>query len=96
MKKYLFIMIASALAVGIIMTASSKAQIQATKQVVEITRTTINLRQGPGVSYPIAGKATLGQTFDLLTEQGKWLKISLPDTFGEWNKIAGVLLLELI
>ena len=40
-----------------------------------IKSATLNIREGPGTSHPILGKAKKGEFFKLLAEEGKWVKI---------------------
>lgn len=44
---------------------------------LKITATSLNVRQGPGLSYPIAGSVRKGEQYPILKESGDWIKISL-------------------
>jgi uncharacterized protein YgiM (DUF1202 family) len=48
----------------------------------------VNLRQGPGTSYPLEGKATSGdpgsEPMTVLAESDGWYQVSLPDAHTGW------------
>lgn len=46
---------------------------------VEISVTQANLRAGPGVDQPLAGKARQGERFIAIQQTGKWYQIVKPD-----------------
>jgi uncharacterized protein YgiM (DUF1202 family) len=56
----------------------------------------VNLRQGPGTGYPLAGKATRGdadcEPMTVLAENGGWYQVRLPDSLTGW--VAGWLVEE--
>jgi N-acetylmuramoyl-L-alanine amidase len=45
---------------------------------VTITAANLNVRQGPGLSYPVVGKANKGEKYSFIKQQGDWIQISLP------------------
>lgn len=51
---------------------------------VVVTGTYVNVRSGPGTNYSIAGKAYKGQTYDLVSTSGQWVKIKLPGNKFGW------------
>lgn len=46
--------------------------------IVHITDVT-NLRSGPGTDYKIIGKAQPGHTYSIISTEGEWYKVSLPN-----------------
>lgn len=46
----------------------------------------LNMRSGPGFSYPVVGQVSNGQQVQLLgrTRAGDWLKVDLPGGYGGW------------
>jgi predicted double-glycine peptidase len=51
---------------------------------VRITVSRLNVRQGPGTNYPVAGSATLKQEYDLISEANGWGEIST----GHWISLS--------
>lgn len=43
---------------------------------VTISTDNLNIRQGPGLSYPILGQAQKGDRFKMLSQEGEWIEIS--------------------
>lgn len=43
---------------------------------VTITTNNLNIRQGPGLSYPILGQAQKGDQFNAISNEGEWIKIN--------------------
>lgn len=42
----------------------------------EVTGTRVNMRDGPGTTYPVIGRATLGQKVEVLNDSGNgWLRL---------------------
>ncbi|WMM90622.1 N-acetylmuramoyl-L-alanine amidase [Heyndrickxia coagulans] len=52
-----------------------------------VTHAAVYIRSGPGVSYPIAGKAAKNDTYTVLQKDGDWFQIRLPSGNTGW--IAG-------
>lgn len=50
---------------------------QAESGSVSITATSLNVRQGPGLSYPLAGSVKQGEKYSILKQEGDWIQISL-------------------
>lgn len=44
---------------------------------IKITADTVNVREGPSLSYPLVKKVTKGEKYKILTEKGDWTKIEL-------------------
>lgn len=42
-----------------------------------ITATSLNVRQGPGLSYPVAGSVKKDEKFSMVKQEGDWIQISL-------------------
>jgi N-acetylmuramoyl-L-alanine amidase len=49
-------------------------------ETVEITTDTLNVREGPGLSYKVISVAKKGDRFSLIEEKGDWLKVTLNST----------------
>ncbi|MEG6614955.1 N-acetylmuramoyl-L-alanine amidase [Peptococcaceae bacterium 1198_IL3148] len=60
---------------------------QKTTEMAVVTGTDVNLRGGPGTSYPIAGQANQGDKLPILAKEGDWLKVKHSDGKEVW--IAG-------
>ncbi|MBT2688044.1 SH3 domain-containing protein [Bacillus sp. ISL-47] len=43
---------------------------------VTISTHNLNVRQGPGLSYPILGQAQKGDRFNMLSQKGEWIEIA--------------------
>jgi TolA-binding protein len=80
-------------------TTSPAQPVQATvsKQLyIKTDNSYVNLRQGPGTSYPLVGTATRGkpdsEPMTVLAESGGWYQVRLPDALTGW--VAGWLVEE--
>ncbi|WP_079509870.1 SH3 domain-containing protein [Mesobacillus jeotgali] len=51
---------------------------------VSITATSLNVRNGPGLSYPVTGAVKKGDRFSIIKEQGDWIQISLGGSKQGW------------
>jgi N-acetylmuramoyl-L-alanine amidase len=51
---------------------------------VTITATSLNVRQGPGLSYPVAGSVKKGEKHSILKQEGDWIQISLGGNKKGW------------
>ncbi|WP_052360669.1 N-acetylmuramoyl-L-alanine amidase [Oceanobacillus manasiensis] len=49
---------------------------------VELTGDEINIRSGPGTEHDVIGSGVSGDTYELLEEQGDWVKIKLENAEG--------------
>lgn len=49
-----------------------------------ITRTDVNIRQGPGTSYPVIGMTQAGTTYPAQAKRGDWIRVSLGQTSSGW------------
>ncbi|WP_163101828.1 SH3 domain-containing protein [Peribacillus alkalitolerans] len=49
---------------------------------VTINKKIINIREGPGLSYPIAQKASAGEVFTVIGEKGEWYEVKLKNRTG--------------
>lgn len=58
--------------------------ISAAGQSVKVGTDSINIRKGPGLSYPIVAKAKRGEQYSLLAEKGDWIEIQLPSGEKGW------------
>lgn len=60
---------------------------------VRIMGTPVNIRQGPGTSYPVMFQAEAGQTFPLIKTEGLWYQIATVDGQHVWvfKRLADVL-----
>ncbi|RSD24094.1 SH3 domain-containing protein [Mesobacillus subterraneus] len=51
---------------------------------VTITATSLNVRSGPGLSYPVAGSVKKGEKFSVIKQEGDWIQISLGGSKKGW------------
>ncbi|WP_170029997.1 SH3 domain-containing protein [Mesobacillus jeotgali] len=51
---------------------------------VSITATSLNVRTGPGLSYPVSGSVKKGEKFSIVKEEGDWIQISLGGSKKGW------------
>ncbi len=58
--------------------------IKAAGETVKVGTDNINIRKGPGLSYPVVAKAKRGDKFTLLAEEGDWIGIQLPNGQKGW------------
>ncbi|WP_404453635.1 N-acetylmuramoyl-L-alanine amidase [Oceanobacillus kapialis] len=49
---------------------------------VELSGDNVNIRSGPGTDYNVIGSGNTGDTFELLEEQGEWVKIAFQEEEG--------------
>jgi N-acetylmuramoyl-L-alanine amidase len=49
-----------------------------------ITVESLNVREGPGLSYPIAGSVKKNEKYSILKEEGDWIQISLGGSRNGW------------
>jgi N-acetylmuramoyl-L-alanine amidase len=54
------------------------------KETVVVSGTSVNLRGGPGTSYPLQGQANQGDKLPILAKQGDWLKVKKSDGQDAW------------
>jgi N-acetylmuramoyl-L-alanine amidase len=59
---------------------------------VKINANSVNVRSGPGLSYPVVYGVKKDQTFELMARDGEWIKIKLSQNSSGW--IAGWLVTE--
>ncbi|MBN8200670.1 SH3 domain-containing protein [Bacillus sp. NTK034] len=72
-RKSLILVICLMLLAGI---TQEETQVKAENSSVTITTNNLNVRQGPGLSYPILGQAQKGDHFNVLSSEGDWIKIN--------------------
>ncbi|UQX54319.1 SH3 domain-containing protein [Cytobacillus pseudoceanisediminis] len=72
-KKPLILVICLMLLAGI---TQAETQVKAENSSVTIPTNNLNVRQGPGLSYPILGQAQKGDQFNALSREGDWIKIN--------------------
>jgi N-acetylmuramoyl-L-alanine amidase len=51
---------------------------------VSITATSLNVRSGPGLSYPVTGTVKKGEKFSIVKEEGDWIQISIDGSKNGW------------
>lgn len=61
--------------------------IHAETKTATVLGTTVNIRTGPGLSYPVKTKAKYGETYAIVGSEGDWMNIRLKDGSKGW--IAG-------
>ena len=49
-----------------------------------IIAASLNVREGPGLSYPVAGAVKKGEKYSILKEEGDWIQISLGGSKKGW------------
>ncbi|UYZ20886.1 SH3 domain-containing protein [Mesobacillus jeotgali] len=57
---------------------------QADNGSVSITAASLNVRSGPGLSYPVTGSVKKGEKFSIVKEEGEWIQISLGGSKNGW------------
>lgn len=66
--------------------------VQAETRMAVIKKDQVNIRTGPGLSYPVKTTAKFGQTFPIVENKGDWVKVKLGN--GSYGWIAEWLLSE--
>ncbi|NHM30438.1 SH3 domain-containing protein [Neobacillus terrae] len=74
LKKLAIVLISAALFSAIIF---PEQKIIAAKSSIRITADNLNVRGGPGLSYPVVKQVKIGDQFTLIKEEGQWYKIDL-------------------
>lgn len=49
-----------------------------------VTGHNVNLRQGPGIQYPVVGQASKGTKVVSITKENNWMKITPPESIRAW------------
>lgn len=49
-----------------------------------ITATSLNVRQGPGLSYPVAGSVKKGEKYSIIKQEGDWIQINMDGNNKGW------------
>ncbi|HAQ06166.1 MAG TPA: N-acetylmuramoyl-L-alanine amidase [Bacillus bacterium] len=57
---------------------------KAVNGMVTITAESLNVREGPGLSYPVAAGLKKGEKYPLLKQEGEWIQISLGGSKTGW------------
>ncbi|MGA9224974.1 MAG: SH3 domain-containing protein [Mesobacillus sp.] len=57
---------------------------KANNERLTITATSLNVRQGPGLSYPVAGSVKKGEKYLIVKKEGDWIQISLGGSKKGW------------
>lgn len=78
-RKPLILVICLMLLAGI---TQAETQVKAENSSVTIPTNNLNVRQGPGLSYPILGQAQKGDQFNALSREGDWIKINFQGETG--------------
>lgn len=71
-RKIFMLLLTCMLIIGVL---SPYPQVHASEGTVKIATDEMNIRTGPGLSYPILGKATRGETYPLIKKENDWLQI---------------------
>ncbi|MEH7887162.1 SH3 domain-containing protein [Bacillus sp. JJ1609] len=58
--------------------------VKADNERLTITATSLNVRQGPGLSYPVAGSVKKGEKYSIVKQEGDWIQISLGRSKKGW------------
>lgn len=51
--------------------------VQADNGSISITATSLNVRTGPGLSYPVSGSVIKGEKFPIVKQEGEWIQVNL-------------------
>ncbi|CAH2717213.1 hypothetical protein BACCIP111895_04403 [Neobacillus rhizosphaerae] len=80
-KKFTLLLLSIILIFGAFL--PQKKSIAATSSIT-ISTDTINVRGGPGLSYPLVKVANRGEKYSIVNEQGEWIKIQLSSGKTGW------------
>jgi hypothetical protein len=67
---------------GALTPPAEKPVVTASATVIRALR--LNLRQGPGTTHPVVGKAQRGQELAVIGRQGRWVQVQLEDGAQAW------------
>ena len=56
----------------------------APKRTAQVKWSNVNLREGPGMNFKVAGSVTKGTSLSILEEKGEWLHIRIGEGKGAW------------
>jgi N-acetylmuramoyl-L-alanine amidase len=73
-KKFSLLLLSFILILGAFL---PQGKMQAASSSIIISSDTVNVRTGPGLSYPLAKKAKRGEKYPILKEKGDWIQIQL-------------------
>lgn len=57
---------------------------KAMNETVSISTANLNVREGPGLSYPVVGKVDKGESYPVLQQEGDWLELRLSQGKKGW------------
>ncbi|QED48752.1 SH3 domain-containing protein [Cytobacillus dafuensis] len=80
-KKQILLFLCCILLIGIVTPLTTTTAASST---VKISSDQLNIRKGPGLSYPIVGKAKRGESYPLRSEKEDWIEIKLPNGSTGW------------
>lgn len=80
-KKKIIILLCLILLIGITTPFENP---RATGDTIQISSDNVNVRQGPGLSYPIIAKAKKGESYSYVTEKDDWIEIQLDGGTKGW------------
>lgn len=64
--------------------AAPLSSVHADTQAVKVGTDQLNIRKGPGLSYPIVANAKKGEQYPLLSEKNEWMEIQLRNGVRGW------------
>ncbi|MBY0123913.1 SH3 domain-containing protein [Bacillus sp. S/N-304-OC-R1] len=64
--------------------ATPLSSVHAETEAVKVGTDQLNIRKGPGLSYPIVAKAKKGEQYPLLSEKNEWMEIQLGNGVRGW------------
>jgi N-acetylmuramoyl-L-alanine amidase len=58
--------------------------VHAETETATVLGSSVNIRTGPGLSYPVQSSAKYGETYEIIDSQGDWVKIKLKNGASGW------------
>ncbi|MEH7123997.1 SH3 domain-containing protein [Bacillus sp. JJ1773] len=81
LKKQILLFFCSVLFIGL---ATPPSAAKAVGQTVTVGTDSLNIRKGPGLSYPIVAKAKKGEKYPSLSEKNEWIEVQLGNGVRGW------------
>lgn len=81
LKKQILLFFCTVLFIGL---ATPPSAAKAVNQIVTVGTDSLNIRKGPGLSYPIVAKAKKGEKYPSLSEKNDWIEVQLGNGVRGW------------
>ncbi|MEH7390043.1 SH3 domain-containing protein [Bacillus sp. JJ1503] len=81
LKKQILLFFCTVLFIGL---ATPPSAAKAVGQTVTVGTDSLNIRKGPGLSYPIVAKAKKGEKYPSLSEKNEWIEVQLGNGVRGW------------